>query len=548
MNRTKILFKTMMKLYFSAIFKTEKAKVSAFLVFLAMLPIGALLLVSLSSLMSVAYSILEPANQQSLILAIAFLITGLLLLLLSVPAGLTAFYFSDDIENYLPMPFHPYQILIGKSLPPLLTTYALGALMLVPVLGIYGSLDGIGIFYIINSLFIFLLFPLIPFILSSLLVMFLMRFANISKNKDRIRVLAGVFSLAFVVGINVVVRLNTDSGGVAQETGKWMEQQDHFLWNITKILPNVYIGTKALSTSGWVSLLFLFLFILCTLVLVGLFIWGGQKLYYKGVLGLSGSGKGKVVANIEQTSISRSVIRTYTLKEIRTIFRTPAFFINCIVQGLFAPMLLLIILFMDDGLGSMAPSLSTMEDKSILLAAFFFSVFVLGSNPTASSAISRDGPRWFVNLYLPIQPLTIIYGKAIAAMIIEGITIIILTLLFVFFLPVPPLVITLWAILIVAASWFSSLIGIYYDLDDPKLEWLDEQEVFKTRFTPLISFVVQLFSLGCVVLVVWLLPFINNVWGVFLLMGITLAVAIWIADHRLQKKVKEQYCLIYEKQ
>lgn len=535
-------------MHFSMVGKDEKFKFNVFIISIALIPIGIMWMFLLNTIISSLYLVLEPTGHESIIIATGLVLTGILLLFTSIPSILSSFYFAEDIEDYLAMPFHPYQLVIGKSLAPLLTIYGLSAVIIVPILFFYGLASGGGILFALNGFLTFIFFPLIPFILSSLMVMVLMRYANISKNKDRTKLVAGMFSLFLIVGFNVIIRLNQDTEQLSQGFATWVEQQDQLLWNFTKFLPNVYAATNALEVEvWWHSILFLILFLLITVIAMALFIVFGQRFYYQGVLGIAGGGKGKKVANIETRTSSRSILWSYTIKELKTIIRTPAFFMNCVINSLFAPFFIFIMMFIDENIGAMADTLQSIAPKSILLAMFLFSLFVLGTNATATSSISREGTNWFTNLYMPIQPKTILYGKLLAAWIVEFVSIVLLLILFGFVINVPIIVLLLWLILVIGGSWISNLIGVYIDIYNPKLNWNDEQQVFKSRFAPLLSLLILFFGFGTLVLSLWFLPFVTNVWITFLILSIVIGASIYFTQRKLIQTVHNQFMYIMEK-
>ncbi|KGX84952.1 putative ABC transporter permease subunit [Pontibacillus marinus] len=540
MSNTFTLFKIMMKQYFSWADKDDKQKTGILFFIIAMIPVTLFWFWFVNGIVSGIHPILAEANLQHLIIAFALLITGLTIILTSIPTIVTSFYFANDLESYLTLPVKAYQILIGKTLAPLITVYGATAVIMVPTLLMYGLTDGAGSVYIIFSLFTFVLFPIIPFILASILVMFLMRFANIAKNKDRTKVFAGIFSFAMVIGINVVIRLNQNPENMSSDFAQWIQKQDDLLWGTSKFLPNVYIATKAIeSTYWWQNALFFILLFVVTGLFIALFMWIGQRLYFQGVQGISSGNKGKTFTSLSNKLYVRPVYWSYTLKELRTIYRTPSFFINCIVQNLFAPFFILIIMFFENNLGSITEMVDQFNEKYILLAMFGISLFVMGSNPTATSSISREGYNWFTNKYLPIDPKTIIYSKALAAWIIDWVSIAVLFILFTFLLKVPFLVIALWVVLTALASWFSVFMGIYVDLNNPRLNWSDEQQVFKSRFAPLLTLLIQAFSFGFLILATWNLPFISGLWLTTLTLLLGTGIALYIA-HKIAMKTTQK--------
>jgi len=456
MNNTVTLFKIMLKQHFSWADKDDKQKTGIVFMIIAMIPVTLVLFWFVNSIVSGLYPILAEANLEHLIIALALMITGVATILTSIPSVLTSFYFADDLESYLSLPVKPYQILVGKTLAPFLTIYGATAIIMIPTLFIYGINDGMGLIYILFSLVTLVVFPIIPFVLASILVMFLMRFANIAKNKDRTKVFAGIASFATIIGINVLIRVNQDPENMSGDFAQWIQSQDALLWNTSKFLPNVYIATKAIESAvWWQNLLFLIGLLIATGLSIALFMWAGQRLYFQGVQGISGGSKGKAFSGLHKKLHVRPVYWSYTLKELRIIFRTPSFFINCIVQNLFAPFFILIIMIFEQDLSAITSGISQFDSKHIILLLFGISTFVMGSNPTATSSISREGYSWFANKYMPIDPKTIIYSKALAAWLIDWVSIAVLFVLFTFLFKIPFLIIVAWLVLAAISSWFS---------------------------------------------------------------------------------------------
>ncbi|GGD23495.1 putative ABC transporter permease subunit [Pontibacillus salipaludis] len=542
MNKTIQLSKIMMKMHFSWSSKSTGQKMNTAIIGVLTLLMLVIWFWFLDSIIAGLYTILSPAGLSNMILGLALLLVSILLLFTSLPSILTSFYFSDDIETYIPLPLHPYQIILGKSIGPLVSVYGFTLFGLGPVFLLYGMYSGASIGYYLIALITLLLFPIVPFILASILMMIVMRYANISKNKDRTKVFAGVFSLVFIIGINVVIRLNQDAGNVSQDVGKWLAEQEHVLWNTTKFLPNVFLATESLNGQLplWQSLLAFIAFILITLMSATIFLLAGQKLYYHGVRGVSGGGKSRKSVDIHSSNKNLTPFWSYTRKEVKLVFRTPSFFINCVVQNLFAPIFLAIMLFLDNGIGELTDQIGTVDGKYLLIGMIGFTLFVLGTNPTATTAISREGRSWFTNLYMPVHPKTILFSKAFSAFLIQGISLVILFAVFAFVINIPLIYIILWLCLALGTSWFSNLFGVYLDAKQPKLNWSDEQQVFKARFVPLQSMLIQACGFGIFLVIVWKLPFTS----VALTMGLLLlgiCAAIYLTQRLLHSIAKNEF-------
>ncbi|MCD5324909.1 MULTISPECIES: putative ABC transporter permease subunit [Pontibacillus] len=509
MNKTLLLSKVMMKMHFSWSTKSDGQKAGTFLVGALFIPLLLMWFWFLDSIIGGLYQVLSPAGLSPMILAISLIMVSIVLLFTSLPSILTSFFFSEDIETYIPLPMHPYQIIFGKSIGPLVTVYGFALFGLGPVFLLYGMYASASIGYFFTAIGTLLLFPIVPYVVAGLLMMVVMRYANISKNKDRTKVIAGIFSLIFIIGINIVIRLNQDPENVSKDVGQWLTNQEHTIWNTTKFIPNAFLATEGLNGQlpAWQSLLAFIGFVAFTIISAGVFLFAGQKLYYHGVRGVSGGGKGKKAVDLQRNNKTRKPFWSYTWKEIKIVFRTPSFFINCVIQNLFAPIFLAIMLFLDNGIGELTGEIGSVDGKYIILGMVGFTLFILGTNPTSTTAISREGRSWFTNLYMPIKPSTILFSKALAAFFIQGISLIILFFLFAFVIHIPLVHIILWVLLALGISWFSNLFGVYLDAKQPKLEWSDEQQVFKARFVPLQSMLIQAFCFGLFIFVLWVAPF-----------------------------------------
>ena len=91
---------------------------------------------------------------------------------------------------------------------------------------------------------------------------------------------------------------------------------------------------------------------LISIVFFGLFYYIAERTYLKGVIGLSTSTAKKEVISAEglqKSTVQSSHLKAYVKKEFKTLFRTPQFFINCIVQTFVMPIMLFFILFVQDG-------------------------------------------------------------------------------------------------------------------------------------------------------------------------------------------------------
>ncbi|WP_226037981.1 putative ABC transporter permease subunit [Aquibacillus saliphilus] len=542
MNKTWNLIKVTLKMQYSSVGKSNSEKYGVYILLIFLIPFAFIIFSVANTIIQEMYQVLSPSGNESLILGVTFLSLSFILFLVSIGSILSSFYFSEDIESFIPYPFQPYQLMVAKAATPFIHLYITTAIFFLPILLFYGAISHAFFLYYLYGLLLFLLIPVIPFILSALIVMFFMRFANISKNKDRTKVFAGLLSLLFIIGINVAIRLNQDPGQLAEMLTGALQQQNGLLETLTKFIPTAFVGTMALADHDTVKGL---LYLLGMIVLSGLgillFLTMGQTLYFKGVLGLNEGNKSTKNKSISRTKVvSHHVWITYVLKELKIIFRTPTFLLQCVIQSLFAPVFLVVILLLENS-ASLGELLANFEGKYVILILFLVTLFILGVNPTSTSAISKDGTDWYLNLYYPISMKQIITSKIIAAWMINLLSILLILLASLFLINIPTTILIMWLLLALEVNWFTSLVGTYLDFLKPKLKWTDEQEVFKSRMISLKVLMFEVGIFGTIVLLLWNIPIIQGLWVTTILLFLLLAIAIFTIHYLLNKKIAEKH-------
>ncbi|MFS0752272.1 putative ABC transporter permease subunit [Oceanobacillus sp. 1P07AA] len=492
-----------------------------------------------NNLISAIYNVFAPLQQQSMILGLLFIGMSIILFITCIISVLTAFYFADDVEAYIPFPLHPYQILIGKAATPLIYSYMLSGITYLPMMIIYGNISNGPLLYYIYGILLFILLPIIPFVIASVILMFVMRYVNIAKNKDRSKIFAGVFSLAAVILLNVVVRLNTDESELMESIGQTMQEQEGLLQWITYFYPPAWFSANSLHQADSITgfLFLLFMFILSGLAIL-LFAFLGQKLYLKGVLGMSGGSSGKMSDKALDKSIaSQPIWKSYIKKDLRILFRTPTFLTQCVVQSLFMPVFLLVIFFLDFGSGAAGEITGSVPENNVLLLLFIVTVFMGSINMTAATSISREGKTWRANLFLPLNHKQVIHSKLIVSWII-GLLPMILLFVIGIIIEIPVKILILWGILFLAINWFSSCIGIILDMNQPKLNWTDEQELFKNRFVPFFGFLMQGVIFGLITIVLWNID-VSNVYLLAVILFAVISLGVFLAHRYMYKRINQ---------
>lgn len=438
------------------------------------------------------YDGLATVGEEGVLLSLGIAVSAFAIFFFGLFYTMNTFYFSDDIENLLPLPIKSSHILGAKFIIVTIFEYLTACLIFLPILIVYGVKSGGGLLYYFYALLIFLTLPVIPIVLDSVIVMIIMRFTNLAKNKDAFRTFSAVIAITFGVGVSTISqRVILNQGAGLTQLG------NNSLVGITSnIFPASKLGALGLINHGSLDgLIYTGLFIIVSLLGFYLFLLLGNLLYFKGVTGVTVSSSSKKQISSEELgrkSIRSSVIKSYVLKELRILFRTPAFFINCILMNFIWPVFLLIpILTQPDSMSGIKGLIGVMQKDGIsgLVFAGFFGVvlFVSSINGIAATSISREGENVFVNKYIPVSYETQIMAKVLAGVIMGTVGMLTIGLVAVFLLKVSVSLIALLCVTSLLAILFSNFVGVSIDLFNPKLHWDNEQKAVKQNLNLLLS-------------------------------------------------------------
>lgn len=540
MNKIWMLTKILLKMNYADMLTDKKKRAVYLFSFLGLMCVGFLFIGPLAYGM---YGGLKQVGQENLLIGMGLAIGSIWVFVVSITTILTVFYYNDDVEMLLPLPLQPAHIITAKFITVLITQYVMASFVLFPIFIVYGLQSNAFITYYVYALIVYIFFPIIPLVLASLLMTVIMRYTNIAKNKDRSNMLMGLFTLLMIVGINVFIQWKNRSAASGQMAADYFaNNQSSFLVEMTNYFPTTYFGAMALIESvSWKGILYLLLFAAISFAFYVLFFYVAERTYLKGVIGLSNStAKKEVISseNFNKATIQNSHWKAYVKKEFRILFRTPQFFINCIVQTFVMPIMFFFIIFVQDGnLAWLNKFAKDSETASLALGlAFCAGMFLMGSNVIATTSFSREGRTWFINRYLPVKADGIFFAKVFTAWLINITILAIFGLVLIIIGGVSPVFILLWFLLCANGLWLNNLIGTRWDAQTADIHWDSEQKMFKGRYTTLWNWLVNVLLVGITVGGVCALFFLLGIgmWGMFLSILVVFTIVNVIVSRSLQ--------------
>lgn len=517
MNKYITLTKIFLKNNSIGLLKAEKRTLSKTIKHLLLYVILIISLLPLASMFAVittsSYGFLKPLHMEGIILSASMSISSTIIFAFGIFFIMSVFYFSSDIDNLLVLPVKPWIILMSKFTIVLIYEYFTEFIILVPVMGAFGIKSSAGLLYYIYSIIIFFTLPIIPLIIAALITILIMRFSGFTRNKDRFKTIAQMCILIFVVSINLISQKLGKGISSGEDMAKFLTSGNNsILQSSSKLFINIKYAVESLinsTTINGISNMILYLLIIA--VFLVLFVVFSETFYIKGVIGMTQiQAKRKILSSSEiaKQSTKRSKMLTYTIKELNILFRTPVYFMNCVVMNFIWPLFFIIpIISQKDLLKNLKYThnyLNTIISNNVTLGilvsvVFGISIMLSMINPIASTAISREGKNIFVNKFIPMNYKKQLLSKVLAAFIINfsGIMLIILLITIIITPPLPLVAVVI--LLSVIGTVFSIFLGIFIDLNYPKLNWDNEQRAVKQNFNVIISMLVGAFAGGIVI-------------------------------------------------
>ncbi len=296
--------------------------------------------------------LLSDIKQEFVFLNVLFLIIAFLVILQTIVISINLFYSSKDMEYILPLPIKPIELLISKFNVLLISIYLSELLFIFVPMIIYGAATQASIMYYLYMIILLLIFPIFPAIISTLIIMLFMRIAKHFKNITRFQNVIAILSLILIFAITYI-QFNSNNNQqpiiITDEiTLNTVMETNIISEKIGSIFLTVKPSVSTLTSNNLgVALLNLTKVILITALAYLLFIIIGNKIYLKGII--SNLNRVKVYKKGKKIKFKNykkhNVALTYIKKEFKLIARNPVFFLQCILQAFYIPVLIIMLLF-----------------------------------------------------------------------------------------------------------------------------------------------------------------------------------------------------------
>lgn len=429
---------------------------------------------------------LMEIKQEYAFVNILLLINFFILFTKSIFESLNVLYFSKDLKVLLRMPIKSINILNAKFLNMIFSEYQMEIIMLAIPMIIYGLITKVSIIFYLYMIVILIFIPIIPIMITSLVISIVMRFTNFIKNKNKVMYITIIFSI-FVLGIIMgffntqhQMSVNFFKDIILKANGLAESIADYFI--LIKPIMNTLLNYN--NINGVKNLiLYIFENLICYMTI--LFIM--SKIYLKGAIGVcinTNKHREKIKdLNLEDFR-KQKILKSYLIKEIKTMIRTPIFFIQCLIIPILDPIAIFLIII---GLVKFAElvGLNLWENLySVSIQTTGIAIFLgVGQvfymmNFSSIISVSRESNNAIILKYIPIDFTKQLNFKITIGIIVNLVGTVLVTI---FYLLCTKNII--FSIIICLELIFINIIGekvkILVDLSKPQLNWDSEYTMMK---------------------------------------------------------------------
>lgn len=403
---------------------------------------------------------------------------SILAVVLETASIISKIYYSQDIRILLSLPVKRNNIYISKILISILSTAVLSIVLLIPLfygLMKYDSATFVNIIGILLLLFANIVFTIL--LISIAIILFMSVFAGRGGLKN---ILQGIgFLLILFISFSPQILINNSNLD-------YME-----ILNLLKIVfPQLFLLQKIYALNNFMSLIIgLVAFIIVSIIFFALS-FPLSNIMVTGVL------KNEVTTNRKKTKgedKKSSVRYTIAKKDLLNIVKTPVYLFNIGISGIIFPIIIFInLLSQGQDLETLRNLISDFEalgflvsDVFIFIALVFF-CYALFIQPLSVTSITREGKLIYLMQTLPISYKDQVIGRCMSSIIFEILNVFPMILILLYLTKFNLIYLLAMLVGTLLGSFFSSNIGLYFGINNAKLDWDNPQEAVKRNFSILL--------------------------------------------------------------
>ena len=459
-----------------------------FLGILLMSVLASLLVLPSGILSVLIYKALVIINQTELLITSLYINSVIFMFIFGIPFIVSVFFFSRDSRFLSALPVREDILVFSKLSTVYIYLLGISTLVLGPGLIVYMINTGISIFLIVMVLLTLLMAPLLPLLISSIVIL---PFASIFSNSSRRKTLILIFNILMIIGIIAFQlffsRYMEDPSKIQEliTNGGFLDLMGmHFPPSIW--LTRMFLGSVR-DTVLFIGLNIVLFFILRVLA----------RLFFRRAVH-SFAEEGSIgVGDIYYRK--RSQDWQLIKRNILIIIKEPMFFLNTGLS-LVAPLLVFVMmLFTGEFSLDLLNSAQIKPYLLLIFAGILISPAVIGNS--SATAITREGKSFWETRVLPITAVDNIKYRIMTTVILNFTGSLFLLFVSIFVFPLTLRIVILSGLLCFTLTPLLATIDIIVNIYRPLLNWTNPTAAIKNNLNVMFSMLIRVL----IALIVYLL-------------------------------------------
>ncbi len=461
-----------------------------------------------------------PFGQSSLALGMGAAAVIGLTLLFGFFYILSFFYFARDNSILVPLPLKPGTIVLARFFVVLAGEYVTALFAFGPAVAGYAGVAGFSAGKALVSALVFLLLPVTPLAVSGLVAMVLMRLVN-RRHRDIYMVIFSIALLVVIFGFQTFIVRSDSSDDPERFLMELVTARFGLVRSVTRNLPPAFWAAVAIDTwPSAQSLLNLALLVVTSGVALVVLRWVGEVLFYRGLIGgeelprgarpraaSRGTAFRRALGNGETLYAQSSPSAALGWREWTLFMRTPIWVLNGLLPGLIAPFALVMPLIARGGVAGLLAQFNTPVTRLYAGLAFSALFTFMGSvNSIASTAVSREGRRYWISRTMPQDPAKQVQAKLVISSLLLVLSMLPSVIAYIVVLKPPVMGAVLPIVIGLLGALSGMAVGLRLDVARPMLQWDDPQEPVKRNLNAIfpIGFALAYFAVGVFLVIGWI--------------------------------------------
>ena len=451
-------------------------------------------------------SFLGSIGQGKIFLEIFFLIFNMIISMQTILSCANIFYFSKDIENILPLPIKPIELLISKFNILVIMAYIAEIFFCAIPLLIYGIMMNNNIFYFLWLFIILIIFPIFIILIITSIMLVTTNLIKFIKNKNTFQiVLTSILFILFII-FQIYYIKNISINNIEQQINNNNIENIQTENMITEINKNSIIINPCIQVlnenNNFNNIISIIKIILIESILFIMFFLLGNKLYFKNLINNISKINTKNIKNKYKKNRYKKINKNikYVRNEFKSLINNPTFLMQCVVPTLLIGIILggLIMILFPTYIDMIKFETQIQDIKiefnfKVVMAILGIMQLIFIFSNISLTVITRKGKNAIFIKYIPIHLYKQFLLLNIPQILFNNFSIIIVLSIMKYC--IPTINIFNFLILFILSNLLNiinSLTMLIVDLKRPNLNWNNETTALKENSNKLFHYILTI--------------------------------------------------------